>query len=93
MFKSSPKNGQEFHKGGVVRTTLSDLTFEHIDERYAPKKFARELLATVGRVTPNTARNWLRRVCAPQTDNFGAMVENDPEFRAKVRDWIESFEN
>lgn len=75
-----------------MSTTLSELAFEHFDAHYRPLRFARELLARVANVTPNSARNWLRRECAPQADSLGELIKNDPEFRAKVLAWIERLE-
>lgn len=93
MRKSSTDAYRKFQSGDDVSTTLSELTFRHIDERYKPLRFARELLASVAGVTPNTARNWLRRECAPQADSLGTMIQNDPEFREKFLVWVESLKN
>ena len=74
----------------TVSATLSALAHEHIRERYHPLRHARELLARAAGVTPNAARNWLRRDCAPHADNLGELIKNDPEFREKVLAWIEA---
>ena len=83
---------RKFLTGDDVSASLSELAFTHFEERYKPLRFAREILAKAAGVTPNSARNWLRRECAPQADSLGELIKNDPDFRAKVLAWIERHE-
>ena len=72
--------------------TLGGLTLDHISSAYQSRRHASEFLARAAAVTPATAINWLRKRCAPQADNIGELIKNDPEFRAKVVDWINGIE-
>jgi hypothetical protein len=84
-----PSNGQEFSGSDPVSASLGNLFLDHVEQKYAPLRFASEKLAQIGGVTPASARNWLRRMCAPQADQIGIMARNDPEFRAKLIKWLE----
>lgn len=68
---------------------LGSFALDHIQTKYQPLRHAQEILARAASVTPATALNWLRRRCAPQADNLGELIKNDPEFRAKMLVWIE----
>jgi hypothetical protein len=72
-----------------MSAALSEMTLGHIEERYKPLRHACEVLARITGASPNAARNWLRRVCAPQADSLGELARNDPEFRAKLIAWLE----
>lgn len=89
MSNSTPKVGQDFRSGNDMSAALGSLVLDHIQTKYQPLKSAPERLARAAKVTPATARNWLRRICAPQADNIGELVRNDPEFKAKLIAWLE----
>ena len=87
--KSSPKTGQVLRAGGIMSASLSQVFFDHICSEYGSRRHADEILARSARVSPNTCRNWLRRVCAPQADTLGELARNDPAFKAKLIAWLE----
>lgn len=90
MEQSRSKSGQEFSSGAGMSAALGSMVLDHIEVKYQPLKGAAKRLARAAKVTPPTARNWLRRICAPQADNLGELAISDPEFKAKLISWLEN---
>ncbi len=80
-----PKSERKFRS-----MTLATIALDHIAAAYRPRRHASEHLARTTDATPNAARNWLRGLNAPHAEHIGALIERDPEFRAKVRAWLDS---
>jgi hypothetical protein len=88
--QSRSKSGQEFSPGVGMSASLGSMVLDHVEVKYQPIKGGLKRLARAANVTAPTARNWLRRICAPQADNLGELAINDPEFKAKLISWLDN---
>ena len=71
--------------GTQNRVTAGDV-IRLIQERWAPLRSGRKLLARAADVSPRSCENWLQGKNAPHIEQVFALMSNDPEFGRQLLD-------